>query len=306
MLFSYNLAYCDSETRRIVCRKLMTFQLNDVELAFEDLKDDSPIVLGNFKFNEFVKETLGGEELDIFKVQSIRSVHSLLRTKNVFGIFDLNCDELINIQERCCLKLKDNSYVIKQGIISSIAEFVDTLKALEQKHKISLKQKQLNLPITNALNETSSSITTNNTQILTTTIPILTQLVPLPSQSPMSIYNVQQKYLEVITNAVDKWCNHDLNGIVIKPDDDYMINLVPPNDKDVVASIKCGCGTRILIPLRVDSSTFHLSSYYRHLNTGRCRMIRNKQKQNNVSKDLEQKDKHVDEIIDETDDNNEI
>ncbi|CAF1632944.1 unnamed protein product, partial [Didymodactylos carnosus] len=98
----------------------------------------------------------------------------------------------------------------------------------------------------------------------------------------MSIYNVQQKYLEVITNAVDKWCNHDLNGIVIKPDDDYMINLVSPNDKDVEASIKCDCGTRILIPLRADSSTFHLSSYYRHLNTGRCRMIRNKQKQNNV------------------------
>ncbi|CAF0885602.1 unnamed protein product [Didymodactylos carnosus] len=187
-----------------------------------------------------VKEALGDEDFDIFKVQSIKSVHSLLYTKNISGIFDLDCDELINIKERCCFKLKDNSYVIKQGIISSVTEFVDTLKALEQKFKILVKQKQLNLPIMNGN-------TMKNTKV----------------------------------NALDKWCNNNFNDIVIKPEDDYMINVVSTNDRYVEGSVGCGCGTRILIPLRADSSTFHLSNLIR-------------------------KDEDVDEMIDETDDNNKI
>ncbi|CAF1437919.1 unnamed protein product, partial [Didymodactylos carnosus] len=133
-----------------------------------------------------------------------------------------------------------NSYVIKQGIISRVAEFVETLKALEQKYKTSVKQKQLNLPIMNSntmkntnnntLNQTSSSITTNNTQTPTITIPISTQVVSLLSRcssSPISIYNVQQKYLEVVTNAGDKRYlkrkDEDVDEMVDETDDNNEI-----------------------------------------------------------------------------------
>ncbi|CAF2045882.1 unnamed protein product [Rotaria magnacalcarata] len=50
-------AYHDYETTKIVCRKLMTLpllQLKDVNLAFEDLKDNSPITLIEL-FNYFEK-----------------------------------------------------------------------------------------------------------------------------------------------------------------------------------------------------------------------------------------------------------
>ncbi|CAF4234089.1 unnamed protein product [Rotaria sp. Silwood2] len=76
-------AYRDTETTRMVCRKLMALpllQLNDVKLAFEDLKDDSPIILRDL-FNYFENFWMTDIPLHLWNVSDLQ-----IRTNN-------NCEE---------------------------------------------------------------------------------------------------------------------------------------------------------------------------------------------------------------------
>ncbi|CAF4647498.1 unnamed protein product, partial [Didymodactylos carnosus] len=72
-------AYRDSESTRIVCRKLMALpllQLNDIELAFEDLKDDSPVTLRDL-FNYFETFWMTDIPLHLWNVSDLQ-----IRTNN--------------------------------------------------------------------------------------------------------------------------------------------------------------------------------------------------------------------------------
>ncbi|CAF3588472.1 unnamed protein product [Rotaria sp. Silwood1] len=76
-------AYRGNETIRIICRKLMALpllQLNDIKLAFEDLKDDSPITLRDL-FNYFENYWMTDVPLHLWNVSDLQ-----IRTNN-------NCEE---------------------------------------------------------------------------------------------------------------------------------------------------------------------------------------------------------------------
>ncbi|CAF0873328.1 unnamed protein product [Didymodactylos carnosus] len=67
-------AYRDTESTRIVCRKLMALpllQLNDIELAFEDLKDDSPVTLRDL-FKYFENFWMTGIPLHLWNVSDLQ------------------------------------------------------------------------------------------------------------------------------------------------------------------------------------------------------------------------------------------
>ncbi|CAF3217150.1 unnamed protein product, partial [Rotaria sp. Silwood2] len=77
-------AYRDTETTRIVCRKLMALpllQVNDATLAFEDLKDDSPIILRNL-FNYFENFWMTDIPLHLWNISDLQ-----IRTHN-------NCEDV--------------------------------------------------------------------------------------------------------------------------------------------------------------------------------------------------------------------
>ncbi|CAF4164323.1 unnamed protein product, partial [Rotaria sordida] len=77
--FGLTKAYCDNEITRTACRKLVALpllQLNDVKLAFEDLKDDSPIILRDL-FNYFETFWMTNLPLHLWNVSDLQ-----IRTNN--------------------------------------------------------------------------------------------------------------------------------------------------------------------------------------------------------------------------------
>ena len=71
----------------------------------------------------------GGDiEVEILKVQCINSVQSLLRSTDLFSIFQLDCDELHELRTRVCWKLNDGTYLVKPVIRDNLRYCVSILK----------------------------------------------------------------------------------------------------------------------------------------------------------------------------------
>lgn len=70
--------------------------------------------------------------VEILKVQLISSTQSLLRTRNIFEIFDINCPTLSEIRKKSCFQLDDGSFIVKNGLKNYLNYLLNLLKTKQQ------------------------------------------------------------------------------------------------------------------------------------------------------------------------------
>jgi len=87
--------------------------------------------ISNIKFDDFydlVQEMTGDIEVEILKAQGINNVLALLRAKDLYSIFKIDCEELDDLKKRACLKLKTGEYMIRPAIKENLDYCVNVLK----------------------------------------------------------------------------------------------------------------------------------------------------------------------------------
>ena len=55
-------------------------------------------------------------EVEILKCQGINNIPALLRSKDLYSIFNIDSEELYDLKKRACLKLNNGQYMIRPGI----------------------------------------------------------------------------------------------------------------------------------------------------------------------------------------------
>ena len=112
----------------------MLAKILEFSIFFLDLTSfDSNYRASNMKHDEFfrfIETTAGDVEVDILKAQSINNVQSLLRSTDLFSLFQLECDELKRLRNRSCFQLNDGTYVVKPAIKNNLQHCVDILKSI--------------------------------------------------------------------------------------------------------------------------------------------------------------------------------
>ncbi len=67
-------------------------------------------------------------EVEILKVQGINNALSLLRAEDLYLIFKIDCEELEDLRNRACLKLKDGEYMVRPAIKENLEYCINELK----------------------------------------------------------------------------------------------------------------------------------------------------------------------------------
>ncbi|CAF2813012.1 unnamed protein product [Rotaria sp. Silwood2] len=74
-------------------------------------------------------ESMSSEiEVEILKAQGINNVLSLLRAQDLYSFFRLDCEELEDLRNRACLKLKNGEYMIRPAIKDNLDYCIAVLK----------------------------------------------------------------------------------------------------------------------------------------------------------------------------------
>ena len=88
------------------------------------------LTLSGYEFFQFIKNTLGEPEAHLLNKTSVKSTSSFLLTEDPLDIFnyDVEDEELENLKNQLCFKLKNQKLLIKPGIISGFKALKDALK----------------------------------------------------------------------------------------------------------------------------------------------------------------------------------
>ncbi|CAF1538531.1 unnamed protein product [Rotaria magnacalcarata] len=214
----------------------------------------------DYEFYSIVSQLTGSDEVELLRIQSIRTVNSFLRINNVFHILTIDSEDINNIKKQICFILNNNTYAIKSDIQGSIDYLRDLF--LKKQSEISKRTNKIN----SYTDCTSSKITSSNGVIShePTTTTTLTSVNPTD-------------YHSIIVNRINEWCSkngRDLNLLDLKLTEgtDYLLT-VPSYNSDS-AHIRCGCRASARLPRQ--GNNFQLSNYYRHLKTGKCSMLQSK------------------------------
>lgn len=101
------------------------------------------------KFYELVRSMTGDIEVEILKEQEINNIASFLRAKDIYSIFDLDCEQLDNLKSRACLQLKNGDYMIRPAIQENfdycINFFKKSLSIQETEQELNIDSYQQNL-----------------------------------------------------------------------------------------------------------------------------------------------------------------
>jgi hypothetical protein len=106
--------------------------MNSIDINLSMLPDDVSSYTDT-AFYEFVEMYAGEIESEIFEVQCIRNVRTLLRVPDALSFFDLHCKETGDLKRRACFVADDGQYIFKAGIRFNIEQFIDLLR----KHSVS-------------------------------------------------------------------------------------------------------------------------------------------------------------------------
>ena len=79
-------------------------------------------------FFRLIEEMSSDIEAEILKVQGINNVLSLLRSKDLFCIFNIDYEELKDLRSRACVKTNDGGYIIRPAIKENLDYCINVFK----------------------------------------------------------------------------------------------------------------------------------------------------------------------------------
>ena len=77
----------------------------------------------NKRFFDIIESFCGKDEADLLSIQAIWSVDSFLSIEDVYSIFTVDSEDVIEIQTRCAFKNRNGTFTVKPGIKSSLNYF---------------------------------------------------------------------------------------------------------------------------------------------------------------------------------------
>ncbi|CAF1342308.1 unnamed protein product, partial [Didymodactylos carnosus] len=87
----------------------------------------------NDQFFDFIKKYVGAVECEILEKQAIKNVRLLLHIKDPFSLFDVNCEDLVDLKRRACFIYPNtNEYVVRPGIKYNIEHVTELLRKFQQ------------------------------------------------------------------------------------------------------------------------------------------------------------------------------
>ncbi|CAF4814820.1 unnamed protein product [Rotaria socialis] len=93
---------------------------NDICHEISKIKSDN--------FFNLIEEMTSEIEVEILQAQGINNVLSLLRSQDLFHIFQIDCEELQDLRNRACLRLNNGEYMIRPAIKENLDYCINILK----------------------------------------------------------------------------------------------------------------------------------------------------------------------------------
>jgi hypothetical protein len=225
-------------------------------------------------FYSLINQLAGPDETALLKIQGIRTINAFLRTANIFDILNIDSEEIKTIKEQTCFILKNDDYIVKPGIKSSI-EYLHDLFSLKQAEII----KNTNGKRWSISNISSTIITTpgSSVQAISSTDTIIQQSTTMTTTTTID----EGDHRSYIIKSMNEWClkhadEMGISDLKLIEGTDYLLTVSASNDS---AHIRCGCRASARLPKQ--GKNFQLSNYYRHLKSKTCAMLKAKQQEKN-------------------------
>ncbi|CAF2271670.1 unnamed protein product, partial [Rotaria magnacalcarata] len=199
----------------------------------------------DMQFYNIAKQIVGASAMELLEIQGIRCPESFLLIPDVFAILDIKCADLNCLREKLCLKSDDDTYVVKPGIKSIMNYFRELIMKKYKNMKISSKNKGSNSTMslfTAAPHVTNETFSTQEQQSTSLTIARTSML------NYESFYMIpinENSHRNFIINSINKWCEKHYSGLSLTEGVDYYLIFTIGDDRNFIAKIKCGCGSKI-------------------------------------------------------------
>ena len=259
-----------------------------------NLKDDV-LFKSNEDFYEFVEQVTGQVEANILRVQDIRNAQCLIRLTDLLAILELDCEEVNALKPQACFLCKTGEFIIKQGVKLNLDNLCDALKDKHERYKKktqqhSRQQMPSSTPFTpSTISTTFTDLTNNDKSIVQESLvevalcdPSDISLISISALSSISKYTTTIDHMVFVKDLIEKFSRKTFMSVVLKDNEHYSL-MVVKDGQTFKATIKCQCGTKIMLPIRSDTATFILSNYYAHLTATNCSMVEKITKQERTS-----------------------
>ncbi|CAM2726430.1 unnamed protein product [Rotaria socialis] len=218
--------------------------------------------LRDVKFFDFVRKEAGDAAADLFEIQSINCVKSLLMTADVYCIMNLKSNALHDFKNKHGFMLDDDTFIIKPGIKGNVDYLIDLLRQKctdDAKIAKSSKRNQSSPPL-DRTTDTSSTITESTMTVLSSN---LSNVVTAKSLN-LSL----DEHKTYIIDTFNNWCKNNesrlnLSNLSLIEGQHYSISILNDASGVLKANIKCCCNK--WISLTNNRGKFQLSNFYRHL-----------------------------------------
>ncbi|CAF4921163.1 unnamed protein product [Rotaria socialis] len=203
------------------------------------------MLLRDVKFFDFVRKEAGDAAVDLFEIQSINCVKSLLMTVDVYCIMNLKSKALDCFKNKHGFMLDDDTFIIKTGIKGNMDYLIDLLKQKctdDAKLTKSSKRNQSSSPLDRTINRSSTTTESTMAFLSSNSSNVVTS---------KSLNLSLDEHKTYINNTLNNWCKNN----------ESRLNL--SNVSLIEANIKCCCNK--WISLTNNRGKFQLSNFYRHL-----------------------------------------
>jgi len=199
------------------------------------------------QFYDFITSFCGQDASDLLSIQAIRFVDSFLTIQDIYSIFELDSEDVKDIQAKCSFKKRNGTYTVKPGIKSTLDHVGALLKEMQKQH-VKIKKGQSISVQSTALLSSSSSLTNIPSDVNTNINSIVT---------PFISNKDELEHKALIEKSIEEWCIK--NEEIIKITDfnlisgvDYLLHFSQSLDS---VHIGCPCGVICNISL-ADSGNF--------------------------------------------------
>ncbi|CAF1296396.1 unnamed protein product [Didymodactylos carnosus] len=220
------------------------------------------------KFFDFARKLADPLEAELFEIQHVRSVPSLLKTHDSVSIMELDCLDLNQIKDTISFKVSNGPRVVKAAVKGNM-EFL--IEAFSNKNELHLKQQKVKCSKTVAASiakhSSSSPVSHSRKDVLS-----------------------KDDHEKFIVDSLSNWgkSNSDslrMNELELIYDSDFTL-AIQENSSQFEATIH-GTG-RTDVKLLIQGGKFQISNYYKHLKAVKCQMMKQKKKIDKEAKQQQQ------------------
>ncbi|CAF3363005.1 unnamed protein product [Rotaria socialis] len=161
------------------------------------------MLLRDVKFFDFVRKEAGDAAVDLFEIQSINCVKSLLMTVDVYCIMNLRSKALDCFKNKHGFMLDDDTFIIKTGIKGNMDYLIDLLKQKctdDAKLTKSSKRNQSSSPLDRTINRSSTTTESTMAFLSSNSSNVVTS---------KSLNLSLDEHKTYINNTLNNWCKNN-------------------------------------------------------------------------------------------------